>query len=573
MEKSVGMTRKTMIGTKGMRNVAWLLAGMLLASLPGIVLAPYGINYFDEPYQILNAMDWRNAAYSPLSAWLAHFYGEAFDWRYLFFRHLTLALNFLTIFICSAYALRIARYRWLVMAGAWMATLFFTGQSGIHTIYGWDSWSYCFVAAGTVILLSLLRRFSYGKLVLLSLVAAATFLLRLPNVVMAAICVLTLTARPCVSSPGGLAKGLRQAGLFLLLFIGFSWLLIAAIYGSAGNYLQIFSANPIDAHSPLAVVTPFFTRGAIAMICALFTWGVYSLFAHTAAKGGMARVVDIVGVTTLMVAFMLPERGSSIGGEGREVAGIVLLLLWLALRRAMKEGDRLRVVSVAALFLMGAVTAAGSNLGFTKYMAWPLLPLALAYGVKKLDRTGKTFCIMTVVAFGVVFLCNKTRPFYFDGRLSQLTYRFDAGSGVLAGMVTTPEKGAAIEETMTVARPYREKGYEILPLKGGNEYIWEYIYGWPNKYQRNLFENWYAFNDPGYVDAIMADLRASRHPVLVMFMQNNDPASPWLMCQRLDEEAEMVADTPWYTFWVYHRNLVNLPDNELPPDENPPVCR
>lgn len=80
-----------------------LIGGILVALIPGIFLAPYGINFFDEPYQILNAYDWKNAVYSPLSAFLTHFWGCALDWRCLSFRYLHLILILMSVFISSIY--------------------------------------------------------------------------------------------------------------------------------------------------------------------------------------------------------------------------------------------------------------------------------------------------------------------------------------------------------------------------------------------------------------------------------------------------------------------------------------
>lgn len=59
----------------GAAGIAALVAVVVIAALPSVWLSRYGVNYGDEPYQIMNGMDYRNAPMAPLSNWLAGFYG------------------------------------------------------------------------------------------------------------------------------------------------------------------------------------------------------------------------------------------------------------------------------------------------------------------------------------------------------------------------------------------------------------------------------------------------------------------------------------------------------------------
>lgn len=100
-----------------------MMMGMLIAALPGIFLSSYSINGCDEPYQIINAMDWENAVFSPLSSWLANKFGHLVSWKYLSFRYLSVFLNFIGIFISSIYSIFVSKRKKLVTVSAIITTL------------------------------------------------------------------------------------------------------------------------------------------------------------------------------------------------------------------------------------------------------------------------------------------------------------------------------------------------------------------------------------------------------------------------------------------------------------------
>jgi hypothetical protein len=51
---------------------------ILAVSLPSILVMHIGAYEFDEPYQILNALDYKNAPLAPLSNYLGYLYGSIF---------------------------------------------------------------------------------------------------------------------------------------------------------------------------------------------------------------------------------------------------------------------------------------------------------------------------------------------------------------------------------------------------------------------------------------------------------------------------------------------------------------
>lgn len=159
----------------------YLFLGLLIAAVPGFLTDPYSINFFDEPYQILNALEWKNAVYSPLASWLGHLFGDMVEWKYIAFRYLASSLHLAAMFVCGFFALNISKYPKLTIAVASLATLFMLLDHSDQYLYNWDSWTAPVVSITVVTLLSYIFRPCNHKIFILSLTAAVATLLRLPN--------------------------------------------------------------------------------------------------------------------------------------------------------------------------------------------------------------------------------------------------------------------------------------------------------------------------------------------------------------------------------------------------------
>lgn len=530
-----------------------LVLAMLLVTIPGWLFSSFSLNIFDEPYQILNAMDWEGSVYSPLSSWLAHWFGFIFDWRYLAFRRLALILHFSGLLVCALYALRISTFKTRIIlfsaAAAFAMSLF--------PIYGWDSWTICFVCLSLVACLSLYRNFSYRKVVLVSVLVGLTTLMRITN-----ISIIPISGLIVFLAAKNHNRELRDAHAFLpksvagpwvvaicslVISILFALTVICFLYGNLEIFIKTIRDNSIGSHSLEYITVPFFRQFLFVCVLAalFFLW--FCILRHFYRRPFFLTVVIVSGVAMILFGCLLmPTRIFYVKMQWFCLGYILLAFIYML--RESRKGKRGIVTTVMIMFLLSLVPAIGSNCGYWKGLAWPLIPLIVAFigrGWNVIMSYFSTVWYATIIIFACFSI---TRGTFLDEGLFKLNYRMKEAT-VFEGMVTTKERGSYISSVYKDIKPYIDGGYRILPLKEGNNYTWEYLTLSRNIWQRHNFEDWYAFWDQSYIDCVRREIREDNRPILVMYMQFKDPDNPSPMYLMLNEEAECIIDRPGYSFW------------------------
>ena len=523
--------------------IAILTLGMLFAAIPGFMLAPYSINSFDEPYQILNAYDWENAIYAPLSSRLANWFGNAVGWKYLAFRYLALALNFTAIYITAMFALICSNRKRKIVVWSVIFTLLGLTFKTMTGYYGWDNWTACFLASCIILFFSLADRFTWGKLLLLGAMCGLTILMRIPNMSLLFFGVILLAL---------ISKSKNRTAtvlVFILTVLTVDFLVVSWLYGDFSNYLNLFKTLSINSHNPEKIVRPFFTRFALVMIfSALFYLGFRWL--KIKSGSGQNRLFLISCVLTLVFTLsLLPSIGASFGMGPAYSYGIILFSLIFLFKRGVQKKDRKLTDKLLILFILSTVTAIGSNVGFTKVLIWPVLPLIIYLLENRFSRSLNILFYCWASAYFIYSIIGITQYNYMDEKIGRLSYRFNDKESVLYGMHTTPEQGEFITEIYRDVKSYEEKGFRLIVLKQGNDYLYEYLFGEVNRYQRHNFGNWYAFWDDEYIDAIRNDINNADTPVIVLYRQWKGPDDMTPMLRMLETNAECVIDKPGYSIW------------------------
>lgn len=227
--------------------------------------------------------------------------------------------------------------------------------------------------------------------------------------------------------------------------------------------------------------------------------------------------------------------------------GLSLLGIGILMWRALKLKDKRTLMFALALFLLSIIPSIGSNWGFIKYLAWPVIPIIFTYLSTHISRAMKIFAIVYGVALSGFSIYAFQRPTFSDDNLNKLTFKLNCG--VLEGMYTTPEKGMHIQKAYEDAMNWIGKGYEPIVLKPGNDYLWEYLFLKPNLLQKHRFNEWFAFNNQEYIEAIIK--RAKReHGAMVMYMQWKEEDNPTKMWKQLNKEFTCVLDKEGYSFYI-----------------------
>lgn len=540
----------------------YLFLGLLIAAVPGFLTDPYSINFFDEPYQILNALEWKNAVYSPLASWLGHLLGNMVEWKYVAFRYLASSLHLAAMFVCGFFALNFSKYPKLTIIVASLATLFMLLDHSDQYLYNWDSWSAPVVSIAIVTLLSYIFRPCNYKIFILSLTAAVATLLRLPNASIIPL-LMALLAVILYIKKQPLRKIIAIPVIFLSITLLILWLIFICMYGSIDGYLQFLNQNEVNDHSLNHVIIPFFKQFIFAGCFSVLTYFAYKLLSLPKLKGICYGAVFIV-ITVFLYIALTYTTGEAFGSDKQAILGINLLIIAILSLHAYKRYDYIRMAAVISLFLLTAVPAVGSNGGYMKALAWPVLPILVSYGTEtKISTSLKSISIAWILAFLAFCITRFYSKSFFDESLVSQDFKFKETGTVLDGMHTDAKRGELLLELNRQLKPYIEKGYRIIPLRYGNKYMWEYMTLTWNKYQRHKFSNLEAFDDEEYVHSIENDLHTSQSPCLIVYMypsgelvyspeySESNPVEDTAMLDMLGRNASCVLTTANYSLWTY----------------------
>lgn len=526
---------------------------IFFAVIPGILISPFSINFFDEPYQILNAYDWKNAVYSPLSAFFGNVFGTLTDWKYLAFRYLLIFLIAFSIYIAGAFSLHQSQKKRFILLISSLSAYFATAFKSDINIYGWDHWTIPLVIGCTVTLLSIQNTWRYYKIILLGFLSAMTVMMRLPNVVMIPMCVILL----CLYS---IKMGNKQRlWISLLIFLTVTTLscliIIMLLYGSVSDYLDTFRQNPVGAHSVERLLRPLFISFlSVLRFLALMLAGYSILYlAYRKLKNSSLQKMVIVLVGFCFFILLIPLRRKVLGNViDMGIAFTLSGILWIFVK-GIKKKDFKWIWLAVTLFIMCNILVVGSNWGCYKFIVWAAIPLlALGCdgksGLPIKSKPVKWYSCLVGFSLFAYSIFGYTRPTFDDVSINEMNYRFSNNS-VLEGMYTSKTRGNRIDEILQRIRPYEELGYEILPLRKGNEYIWEYLMLEPNRFQRHKFDNWDAFNDPEYVNCVVEEAMHSKGRLIILYLRNEENSQD-LMFRTLNDNLKREGEGSFFVIFT-----------------------
>lgn len=531
----------------------WLTAAMLIAAVPGWIMAPLGINAFDEPYQILNSFDPLNAVYSPLSARLARPYALLNDWSFLSFRYLLVVFQFVTIFIAGAYALARSRRPAGVVMVSSAAMLFCSVFKSVQNLYGWDTWTQLALILIIILFLSFFSRPSVAKVLALGILSGIAIPLRLPNVVLFAVVPLLFFC--CARLTGGWRRALRDSLLFVTVAAVVTLFIFILLYGSPGAYLERMRSLPIGVHRPLGLmgtlVQSLLRHGVFFCWVALGYWFA-ELICRRVSRPGV-RLLASVALCCYFAILMLLSRNvyspAETGNMGVAVAWTGICLMTV---RAIHSRNLRLLLAAVALFVLGSVPAFGSNCGYVKFLSWPLYPLIFLFLERNITPALRRFAVCVAVTLLALAFLYFNRPAYLDAELKNLDYRVELKP--FEGMYTGKRQHELLTEAWRDAKPYIDAGYELITVRGGNGYMWELLFMNTNELARHTFDDWYAFDNPDYVEGLMRKAlkaRAEGKKVLFMYMAWPNEEQPTLLWKSLSRDMVRVVEGRGYSYFTF----------------------
>ena len=480
--------------------------------------------------------------FSPLASRLGNIYGEWVGWRYLAFRYLGLFLLFLSVYATGIYSLLNTKYKTRIVIGSVVALYLFFAFRGNLYWFCWDNWSTCGLTFAILVTLALNRKFSVINLVLLAVLSGITTLFRLPSISMVPVSLLLLFLI-CRSNRFSFSKTVSILLVYVGFFILTVFVIITLLYGSFPAYVTAFDENPVMQHSLSQITLPFFGYLilclAIAFLNLIFEKGIGRI--RKRYHGWLKNI--FLSLIFLCVLVMIFPRQYGIDRLATVILGIIDYALFVLFVYGKKTGNRKLMVAAVTIFFLSAVESIGSNMGYFKSLTWPAIPLIAMLLGNKFTRNQRILCCFWGVAFVIVSLIVQIR--YWNENSYEIK-----GNNVLSGMRANSEWGEKIDAVLENVGPYIQDGYAPIVVREGNKYIWEYLFMAPNRHQRHLFNNWWAFDDEQYVAAIQEDMENSQKPPIILYMQWENPEEDNRMVSMLKRNAVCVVNEPGFSFWM-----------------------
>ena len=530
--------------------ILWLTVVVCIAAIPGIFFSPFSIHFFDEPYQILNAIDWKNSVYSPLSAWFGNVFGNLAGWNFVGFRYLTLFLILTPIYFSGVYVLQRIRNKRAVLLICGLCVYLSSIFRASFNIYGWDCWTTFFVTLTLLSTLSYFRCQSYPKVILIGVLSGFTVLLRLPNITVVVFEIVILLSIGMIDQDIRRRRTFGHLIIYLISVIATILIALSFLYGSVAHFYLQFEANHINSHPLPDIVLAFIEGLRNDIFFVLVFWVSYLVYKYVCSNSPRAATKWILGafITCLFLALIVSGSPEYLFNVNTFMAAGVTFTLLSILFIKWDYDRKRKIMACVILFLLCCVPAIGSNNGYAKILTFPAVPVLYMVIEPALKRGMKEVGEMVAIALVMYSFIGPLRHTFWDGGYPELTYRVDGG--VLDGVRTTPERGAFLQKVYDRVQTFANEGYEIIPVRRGDDYIWEYMWMRPNRFQRHTFNSPGMLNDVKYVGAMMEDIRKSHQPVLVLLIRDPEFEEATLMQDTLDKEMRIVEGNKNYKLYV-----------------------
>ncbi len=343
-----------------------------VAVVLAVVITCITLNRFildaDEAYQILNAQDWKNAPFAPLSAFCGYLWGSVFGFGWLQMRWLSMILNLVSIVCMGWWAQRVLgnvpRTLWIVAA----SILLYALTNDHEQKYDWDTFASFSLTITAVLTMDYAHRPTVFKALSAGAMAAVTTLFRVPSAPV--IVVPVVAALFCENN----AARVRDLIAMIASWAFFLLLIVCALYGSPAGYLQSVSDNAIEAHSSLYLIkTTLQSAKNIAMYVVMFALAMFVVKKCSPVQGMLRMLLAISLIAVLTTgAEWVNDRGVLFDYP---FFGLVIF----ALLTGIFLCDRQSRICMAILLLCGLCAVSGSNCGFNRMMFYPLIPAVVAY--------------------------------------------------------------------------------------------------------------------------------------------------------------------------------------------------
>lgn len=211
--------------------------------------------------------------------------------------------------------------------------------------------------------ISLIYKFAWWKLIGVGIATALTSLMRIPNITIFIFSILVLAY-----SSGNKNDRFLRITIFISVFIISFFTVLKLLYGDIILYFEAFSNNKIGDHSTIQLIKPLVIKFLLVVTYACFLGLSYWYLKFIDKINIRWRVWLYLLLIVILLISLLPSRGFSFGMGPAFCLGLILLSLFILIRKSKLQEDFRLFLAISVIFLFSLGAGIGSNGGYTKLL-------------------------------------------------------------------------------------------------------------------------------------------------------------------------------------------------------------
>lgn len=493
-------TKSTLTLSKVIIYTLFSLLIFTLCCLPAFLKIGVGAFSFDEPYQILNGLNYRSMPVAPLSAYLTNILGEVFNWKWLYFRTFALSVNVLCILGSGLFLLWYVRNYFLFLAVTSVSLLVGTLFPEAHNLYGWDTWTELLLIFSLILILKNLLDgtfLRYNLIIILGILSALIILVRIPNILVCAVILLIIVFFPSTKD-----KKLQNHKLGLCLIYASSivvsgFVFLSLLYGSPSQYLHELTSRAVGAHGTSALIGSIYIGILNTIPIIFFFWGCYLTIRYCIKNNRKFLALIVLIALCWCIRYELYESHTIFFQNVKRYEAA----FWFFIAFLILYYNRCHILSknwiaVITVVCFASIPFIGSNTELNKTLVWSTAPLLCCFLAPYFTKALRCLCYIFVIAVLIYAYRGLQMSSYGDEGLNNATQRFERGH--FEGIVTTKSKWKYVNEFINDMNKY--SGSEIIVISRMNDYIYDYSVLSRNDFSASMLDNEKYYDDPAYVE-------------------------------------------------------------------------
>ena len=464
----------------------------------------------EEPYQIMNSMDYLNSPLAPLTAILDHFTNSLCGYDMLSAKYVGFLYTALTIALSCIFFYNRTKHMCISVLLCATLILLTTWNFNAALLIGWDRQTMLFT---TIVILLFIKYVETNKIAYLIATAIATCittLCRIPSIAIIPILFIIILINKYLN----IQTRIKHAFIYAISAIIFIFAFIIIMYGSIGNYACYIKANFISNHDSYVMIGTYCLHFVATLVSSCIVFCTYYIFTKIEHNSRLIFISTIIGI----VFYIYDMRMRTISESPLKLINATIILLsFVAFYRFYKESEFKKITIVVAIFLVSFTPVLGSNTGLQKYLSYSTFPFLLFLLKPYINKSFKITSFIIIISSLTITTSNMTLKNNIGTSTNILSNTFQLDYYPVSGLYVNPEWNCWVEEIHKDLKDFKDCKILIAGTYT-DRYFLEWIYNCRNEYLRHDFDNCNKFNEDNYVTFIKEEVNKAKQNIAVLYL-------------------------------------------------------